>query len=150
MKFMPLFLPIFSFTLPAAIVIYFLVSNVYRIGQQYYITRSMYHGEDSLGAQVRRTREEAAKNTKKGGKSGGAKGGSAKGGSAKGGGAKKSSSKGGAKASSKGRSNGARGGGGKKKTATATRSSAPGRNTTGRSGSARAQVQPRARKKRKR
>ena len=41
MKFIPFFLPVFSFTLPAAIVIYFFVSNLYRIGQQYYITRSM-------------------------------------------------------------------------------------------------------------
>jgi len=46
MKMMPIFLPIFSFTLPAAIVFYFLVSNLYRIAQQYYITRSMYRGDD--------------------------------------------------------------------------------------------------------
>ena len=41
MKVMPFFLPVFSFSLPAAIVIYFLVSNIYRIGQQWYITRKI-------------------------------------------------------------------------------------------------------------
>ena len=74
MKLMPFFLPVFSFTLPAAIVIYFFISNVYRIGQQYYITRSMYHGEDSLGAQVKAARDAQPKDKKSGGaKSSGAK-----------------------------------------------------------------------------
>ena len=58
MKIMPFFLPIFSFTLPAAIVFYFLVSNLYRIGQQAYITRSFYKDEGSLGGQIRQRREE--------------------------------------------------------------------------------------------
>ena len=58
MKMMPIFLPVFSFTLPAAIVFYFLVSNLYRIAQQWYITRSMYTGDDSLGAQLRKQRED--------------------------------------------------------------------------------------------
>ena len=144
MKFMPFFLPVFSFTLPAAIVLYFLVSNIYRIGQQYYITRSMYHGEDSLGAQVRKNREHAEKQAKK---SGGGKG-TSKGGSAKGG-AKKSPAKAGAGAKSRGQSSGSRNGSKKKPTA-ATRGAAPGRNSSGRQGSARAQVQPKARKKKKR
>ncbi|HXH57795.1 YidC/Oxa1 family membrane protein insertase [Iamia sp.] len=42
MKVMPFFLPIFSLTLPAGIVLYFLVSNLYRIGQQAFITHTMY------------------------------------------------------------------------------------------------------------
>lgn len=123
MKFMPFFLPVFSFTLPAAIVFYFLISNLYRIAQQYYITRSMYSGEDSLGAQLRKSREE------------GDKGASSKG------------------ASSKGASNKNNGSGGtknKSKTSTAARTSAPGRNSSGRQASARASVQPKARKKKKR
>ena len=33
----------------SALVVYFVVSNLYRIGMQYYITRTLYHGEDSLG-----------------------------------------------------------------------------------------------------
>ena len=42
MKVMPFFLPIISYSLDAALVLYFVVSNVYRIGQQSYITRKLY------------------------------------------------------------------------------------------------------------
>jgi YidC/Oxa1 family membrane protein insertase len=45
MKVMPFFLPIFSFGVPAALVVYFLVSNVWRIGQQAFITRTLYSGQ---------------------------------------------------------------------------------------------------------
>jgi len=57
MKVMPYMLPVFSFTMPAALVVYFVISNVYRIGQQGYITRSLYSGDDSLGAQVAKQRK---------------------------------------------------------------------------------------------
>jgi YidC/Oxa1 family membrane protein insertase len=50
MKIMPLFLSVISLTLPAGIVVYFVVSNVFRIGQQALITRTMYAGEDSAVA----------------------------------------------------------------------------------------------------
>ncbi|MEZ5168104.1 MAG: YidC/Oxa1 family membrane protein insertase, partial [Acidimicrobiales bacterium] len=56
MKILPFMLPVFSFTMPAALVIYFVVSNLYRIGQQAYITHSLYKGEDSPGAQLARQR----------------------------------------------------------------------------------------------
>lgn len=46
MKIMPLFFAFISLTLPAGIVVYFLVSNLFRIGQQAFITRTMYGGED--------------------------------------------------------------------------------------------------------
>ncbi len=46
MKFMPIFLPIISFNLQAALVVYFLVSNLYRILQQGYITRALYGDRD--------------------------------------------------------------------------------------------------------
>lgn len=46
MKIMPLFFAFISFTLPAGIVVYFLVSNLFRIGQQGFITRTMYAGDD--------------------------------------------------------------------------------------------------------
>ena len=59
MKLMPLMMVAFSFVAPAALVIYFVTSNVYRIGMQYYITRTLYHGEDSLGAQAQRATAEA-------------------------------------------------------------------------------------------
>lgn len=129
MKFMPFFLPVFSFTLPAAIVIYFFISNLYRIGQQYYITRSMYSGEDSLGAQVRAVRESQPKDGKdSASKSDGKKQ------------TAKSSSKSGSKNASST----------KKKSSKKTKGGAPGRNTSGIQSSARAQVQPKARKKKKR
>src|SRR5690606_12059748 len=39
------FLPVFSFGVPAALVVYFLVSNIWRIGQQAVITRTLYSGQ---------------------------------------------------------------------------------------------------------
>ena len=42
MKIMPVFLPVISFGLPAGLVLYFAVSNLYRIGQQWFISRSIY------------------------------------------------------------------------------------------------------------
>jgi len=56
MKIIPYMLPVFSFTMPAALVVYFVISNLYRIGQQGYITHSLYKGEESLGAQAARSR----------------------------------------------------------------------------------------------
>ncbi len=41
--------------------VYFVTSNLYRIGMQAYITRSLYHGEESLGAQAQRAAVEAKK-----------------------------------------------------------------------------------------
>lgn len=43
MKIMPFFLPVISFGLPAALVVYFLVSNLWRVGQQAFITRTLYN-----------------------------------------------------------------------------------------------------------
>ena len=42
MKVMPFFLPVISYGLDAALVSYFVVSNMYRTGQQFYITRALY------------------------------------------------------------------------------------------------------------
>ena len=42
MKIMPFFLPVISFGLPAGLVIYFVVSNLWRVGQQAFITRTLY------------------------------------------------------------------------------------------------------------
>ena len=60
MKLIPYMLPVFSYVMPAAVVTYFIVSNLVRIAQQAYITRSFYRGEDSLGAQVAKQRAAAA------------------------------------------------------------------------------------------
>ncbi|MEE9414148.1 MAG: YidC/Oxa1 family membrane protein insertase [Acidimicrobiales bacterium] len=46
MRFMPFFLPVISFSLQAALVVYFFISNLYRILQQGYITRALYGGSD--------------------------------------------------------------------------------------------------------
>jgi YidC/Oxa1 family membrane protein insertase len=43
MKIMPFFLPLISFTLPAGLVVYFVVSNLWRVGQQAFITRTLYN-----------------------------------------------------------------------------------------------------------
>ncbi|HWJ97487.1 MAG TPA: YidC/Oxa1 family membrane protein insertase [Acidimicrobiales bacterium] len=45
MRIMPLFFAFISFTLPAGIVVYFLVSNLFRVGQQALITRTMYRDD---------------------------------------------------------------------------------------------------------
>jgi YidC/Oxa1 family membrane protein insertase len=42
LRVMPLFFGIISLNLPAALVIYFLVSNVYRVGQQAFISHKIY------------------------------------------------------------------------------------------------------------
>lgn len=59
MKLLPWFLPIISYSFQAALVVYFIVSNLYRIGQQAYITRTLYSKEDSIGAIVARQRSAA-------------------------------------------------------------------------------------------
>ena len=60
MKLIPYMLPVFSYVMPAAVVTYFIVSNLVRIAQQAYITRSFYRGEDSLGAKVAKQRAAVA------------------------------------------------------------------------------------------
>ncbi len=45
MKVLPFFLPLISFTLPAAVVLYFVISNLFRLGQQTIITHR-YYGDD--------------------------------------------------------------------------------------------------------
>ena len=104
----------------------------------------MYSGEDSLGAQVRRTREQNANDAKKNGSGNNNK---------NNGGAKKQPAK--KKAAAKkpqggSGANGGKSGRHKSKTPAGTRTSAPGRNSSGRQASARANVQPKARKKKKR
>jgi YidC/Oxa1 family membrane protein insertase len=70
MKITPIMLPVFSFTLPAGLVLYFVVSNLYRIGQQWFITRSIYgikRGEtaDSKKVVVDTTGEEVEERSSK-------------------------------------------------------------------------------------
>ncbi len=46
MKVLPFMLPIFSFGFPAALVVYWFVSNLFRVGQQMFITKRVYGTED--------------------------------------------------------------------------------------------------------
>jgi YidC/Oxa1 family membrane protein insertase len=46
MKIMPYMLPVFAIAMPAALLVYFIVSNLFRVVQQGYITRSMYGDND--------------------------------------------------------------------------------------------------------
>ncbi len=58
MRIGPLMYVFFAFVSPAAIGIYFLVSTLWRVGQQHYITRSLYSGEDSVGRQAQKAMAE--------------------------------------------------------------------------------------------
>jgi YidC/Oxa1 family membrane protein insertase len=65
LKIMPVFFAFISLTLPAGLVVYFLVSNLFRIGQQAFITRTMYKDDD--GSIEARGREIDKASTKSGG-----------------------------------------------------------------------------------
>jgi YidC/Oxa1 family membrane protein insertase len=67
MRIFPAMFVVIAFVAPSALVVYFVTSNLYRIGMQAYITRSLYHGEDSLGAQAQRAAAEARKLKAEGG-----------------------------------------------------------------------------------
>ncbi|MCB0970380.1 MAG: membrane protein insertase YidC [Acidimicrobiales bacterium] len=61
MRIMPLFFAFISFTLPAGIVVYFLVSNLFRVGQQALITRTMYRDQDGPLATTGRVSDKSSK-----------------------------------------------------------------------------------------
>jgi len=44
MKVIPFMLPVFSFAFPTALIFYFLTSNIFRVGQQMFITKRFYGG----------------------------------------------------------------------------------------------------------
>ena len=60
---MPLMFGIFGFTFPAALVLYWTVSNGFQIGQQFLLMRAGHIGPDALD---RRMAEQRAKNAAKG------------------------------------------------------------------------------------
>ncbi|HEX4977377.1 MAG TPA: YidC/Oxa1 family membrane protein insertase [Nocardioides sp.] len=59
LKVMPAFFGVISIGFPAALVVYWVTSSIYRIGLQGYITKSLYGGEDSLGKQAHAAAAEA-------------------------------------------------------------------------------------------
>ena len=73
MRIGPLLYVFFAFVSPLAIGIYFLVSTLWRVGQQAFITRSLYRGEESVGRQAQRAMVELREARKADGN--GAKGG---------------------------------------------------------------------------
>ena len=76
MKVMPFFLPVISFNLDAALVMYFVVSNLYRIAQQAYITRTLYGpGREQPEVVMPAKAEPTGKSGKGKGKGDGARGG---------------------------------------------------------------------------
>jgi YidC/Oxa1 family membrane protein insertase len=58
MRIGPLLYVFFAFVSPLAIGIYFLVSTLWRVGQQAFITHSLYRGEESVGRQAQRAMAE--------------------------------------------------------------------------------------------
>jgi YidC/Oxa1 family membrane protein insertase len=92
MKVLPFMLPVIAFSMPAALVIYFVVSNLYRVAQQYWITRTLYSDHGELH-DVAIAHAAAAKGSKGGSKAkSGTKAKAKAGAGAKGGGTKKSGS----------------------------------------------------------
>jgi YidC/Oxa1 family membrane protein insertase len=61
MRIMPLFFAFISFTLPSGIVVYFLVSNLFRVGQQAFITRTLYRDDDGALATTGRESDKTSK-----------------------------------------------------------------------------------------
>jgi YidC/Oxa1 family membrane protein insertase len=131
MRIGPLMYVFFAFVSPAAIGIYFLISTLWRVGQQHYITRALYRGEDSVGVQAQKAMAELRDAKKK------ENGGSA----TKGGAAGKAPAKKAAKATGKASGNGSSA---KPRGATPVDKAAA---STGASG---AKPHPRSRKKKKR
>lgn len=56
LRVLPLMSGAWSFVFPAGLVLYWATSNLFRVGQQSYITRSLYQG-DGIGAQMLKERE---------------------------------------------------------------------------------------------
>lgn len=59
MRIGPAMFVVIAFSMPAALGVYFVVSTIWRVGQQAYITQSLYKGEDSMGAQAQKAMAEA-------------------------------------------------------------------------------------------
>jgi YidC/Oxa1 family membrane protein insertase len=70
MRVLPALFAVISLTLPSGIIFYFIVSNLYRIAQQAYITRRFYRGDHSMGARAAAVRKDATTDDGTGAKSG--------------------------------------------------------------------------------
>ena len=61
MKIMPVAMGVIYLVIPAGVVVYFLVSNFFRIGQQALVTRTVYAPEGAIPTTARDAEEEPAK-----------------------------------------------------------------------------------------
>ena len=64
LKFLPLMSGFWSFFFPVGLVLYWATSNVFRIGQQAYITKAIYDKKDQIEADLK-TKADLRKTTKK-------------------------------------------------------------------------------------
>jgi YidC/Oxa1 family membrane protein insertase len=71
MQYLPVFFAIFQVFFLAALVVYYIFQTLIRIAQQFYITKTFYGHEDSLGRQAQRASEAAREEARKNGQSGG-------------------------------------------------------------------------------
>ena len=62
MRVMPLGMAVFSFSLPAALGLYFVTSNLYRVAQQWYISKALYGNESAAGSSALATDKGSASN----------------------------------------------------------------------------------------
>lgn len=60
MKILPAFIGVISFGLPGALVLYFVTSNLFRVGQQWVITRTIYSDEALAAGVIETSSEEKA------------------------------------------------------------------------------------------
>ncbi len=63
MKVLPFMLPVFSFNFPAALVVYWFVSNLFRVGQQVFITKKVYGAKGDEIEIVKPAASESKKST---------------------------------------------------------------------------------------
>ncbi len=65
MKILPAFIGVISFGLPGALVLYFVTSNLFRVGQQWVITRTIYSDEAMAAGVIETSSEEKAEKAEK-------------------------------------------------------------------------------------
>jgi YidC/Oxa1 family membrane protein insertase len=58
MKILPAFIGVISFGLPGGLVLYFVTSNLFRVGQQWVITRTIYHADAEAAGVIEAHHEE--------------------------------------------------------------------------------------------
>lgn len=59
MQYLPVAFAVFQLFFPTGLVVYYITQTVLRIGQNHYVTKRFYHGDESLGRQAQRAGEEA-------------------------------------------------------------------------------------------